>query len=52
MPVWPDCARCFAEALGPLAKTDRVEAAVLVRYGRLEGLAVTAPLEAAQVLYC
>ena len=42
--VRPDCARRFAEALGQLAKTDRVDAAMLARYGRLEGLTATAPL--------
>ena len=46
--VRPDCARRFAEALGQLAKTDRVDAAMLARYGRMEGLTATAPREAAQ----
>ena len=45
--VRPDCARRFAEALGLLVKTDRVDAKVLARYGRLEGLAATAPLDPA-----
>ena len=45
--VRPDCARRFAEALGLLVKTDRVDAKVLARYGRLEGLEATAPLDAA-----
>ena len=45
--VRPDCARRFAEALGLLAKTDRVDAKVLARYGRLEGLEATAPLDQA-----
>ena len=45
--VRPDCARRFAEALGLLVKTDRVDAEVLARYGRLEGLEATAPLDAA-----
>ena len=45
--VRPDCARRFAEGLGLLAKTDRVDAKVLARYGRLEGLEATAPLDQA-----
>ena len=45
--VRPDCARHFAEALGLLVKTDRVDAKVLARYGRLEGLEATAVLDAA-----
>ena len=45
--VRPDCAQRFAEALGPLIKTDRVDAKVLARYGRLEGLEATAPLDPA-----
>ena len=45
--VRPDCARRFAEALGLLVKTDRVDAKVLARYGRIEGLEATAPLDAA-----
>ena len=45
--VRPDCARRFAEALGLLVKTDRVDAKVLARYGRLEGLEATAPLDKA-----
>ena len=45
--VRPDCARRFAEALGLLVKTDRVDAMVLARYGRLEGLEPTAPLDPA-----
>ena len=45
--VRPDCARRFAEALGLLVKTDRVDAKVLARYGRLEGLEATAPLDPA-----
>ncbi len=45
--VRPDCARRFAEALGLLAKTDRVDAKVLARYGRMEGLEATAPLDKA-----
>ena len=35
--------RRFAEALGRLAKIDRVDAAALARYGLLHGLAATAP---------
>ena len=45
--VRPDCARRFAEALGLLVKTDRVDAKVLARYGRIEGLEATAPLDSA-----
>ncbi len=45
--VRPDCARRFAEALGLLVKTDRVDAKVLARFGRLEGLEATAPLDKA-----
>ena len=43
----PDCARRFAEVLGPLVKTDHLDAKVLARYGRLEGLEATAPLHLA-----
>ena len=42
-----DGARRFAEAFGLLVKTDRVDAKVLARYGRLEGLESTAPLDPA-----
>ena len=45
--VRPDCARRFAEALCLLVKTDRVDAKVLARYGRLEGLEATAPQDPA-----
>ena len=45
--VRPDCARRFAEALGLLVKTGRVDANVLARYGHLEGLEATAPLDPA-----
>ena len=45
--VRPDCARRFAEALGLLVKTDRVDAQVLARFGRMEGLEATAPLDKA-----
>ena len=45
--VRPDCARRFAEALGLLVKTDRVDAKVLARYGRIEGLEASAPLDTA-----
>ena len=45
--VRPDYARRFAEALGLLVKTDHVDAKVLARYGRLEGLEATAPLDPA-----
>lgn len=45
--VRPNCARRFAEALGLLVKTDRVDAKVLARFGRMEGLEVTAPLDEA-----
>ena len=45
--VRPDCARRFAEALDLLVKTDRMDAKVLARYGRLEGLEATAPLDKA-----
>ncbi|MCY4597443.1 MAG: transposase [Bryobacterales bacterium] len=36
--VNPLCSRRFAEALGQLAKNDRVDAAMLARFGCLEGL--------------
>ena len=39
--------RHFAEALGLLVKTDYVDAEVLARYGRLEGMEATAPLDPA-----
>ena len=39
--------RHFAEALGLLVKTDYVDAWILARYGRLEGLESTAPLHLA-----
>ena len=45
VPVRPDCARRFAEALGKLAKTDRVDAAMLARFGRLEDLEATPPTD-------
>ena len=48
--VRPDCARRFSEALGQLVRTDCVDAAMLAHYRRLEGLAATAPLEAAQTV--
>ena len=40
-------ARRFAEALGLLVKTDYVDAKILARSGRLEGLEATAPLHLA-----
>lgn len=45
--VRPDRARRFAEALGLLVKADHEDAKALARYGRLEGLEVTAPLHLA-----
>ena len=47
MAARPDRARRFAEALGPLVNTDHLDAEVLARYGRLEGLEATAPLHLA-----
>ena len=47
MAVRPDRARRFAEALGPLVKADHVDAKILARYGRLEGLEATALLHLA-----
>ena len=41
--VNPLCSRRFAEALGQLAKNDRVDAAMLARFGCLEGLEPTPP---------
>ncbi len=41
--VQPARARRFAQAFGKLAKTDRVDAAMLARFGRLEGLEATPP---------
>lgn len=43
--VRPDCARRFAQALGLPAKTDRLDAAVPARYGRLADLQATPPEE-------
>ena len=40
-------ARRFAEALGLLVKTNRVDAKILARSERLEGLEATAPLRLA-----
>ena len=37
--------QCLAAALGLLVKANRVDAKVLARYGRLEGLEATAPLD-------
>lgn len=41
--VQPVRARRFAQAFGELAKTDRVDAAMLARIGHLQGLEVTSP---------
>ena len=41
--VQPARARRFAQAFGKLAKTDRVDAAMLARLGRLEGMETTTP---------
>ena len=43
----PVGARPFTEALGLLVNTDRVDAEILARYGRLEGVEATAPLDPA-----
>ncbi len=42
-PVNPMCSRSFAEAIGRLAKNDRVDAAMLARFGRLDNLEFTPP---------
>ena len=41
--VPPDRARRFAQAFGKFAKTDRVDATMLARLGRLDGLEATPP---------
>lgn len=41
--VQPARARRFAQAFGKLAKTDRVDAAMLARLGRLAGMETTTP---------
>ncbi len=41
--VNPLRSRRFAEAIGRLAKNDRVDASMLARYGLLSGLAATPP---------
>ena len=41
--VQPARARRFAQAFGKLAKTDRVDATMLARLGRLEGMEATPP---------
>ena len=41
--VQPARARRFAQAFGKLAKTDRVDAAMLARLGRLDGMEATPP---------
>ena len=43
--VNPLRSRRFAEAIGQLAKNDRVDATMLARFGLLEGLESTPPLE-------
>ena len=43
----PDRARHFAESLGLLVKADHLDAKILARYGHLEGLEATAPLDPA-----
>ena len=43
VPVNPLSSRRFAEAIGVLAKNDRVDAAMLARYGLLDGLEGTPP---------
>ena len=43
VPVNPLRSRRFAEAIGGLAKNDRVDAAMLARYGLLDGLEGTPP---------
>jgi transposase len=40
--------RCFAEAMGFLEKTDRMDAAVIARYGEVKRLQPTLPPSAAQ----
>jgi transposase len=50
--VNPRQARCFAEAIGTLAKTDRVDALMLARFGALLEPAVRAVRAECQVQLC